>query len=97
MYALAFCELLQIVYVFLILGIALFTLGADLAMTPMGSSVGSGLAKKRKLGLLLIISFSLSPFLLQIINYFIIFLLSRKAKSFIIRKNVLIDTKCRVN
>ena len=45
--------------VFLILGIALFTLGADLAMTPMGSSVGSGLAKKRKLGLLLIISFLL--------------------------------------
>ena len=45
--------------VFLILGIALFTLGADLAMTPMGSSVGSGLAKKRKLGLLLIVSFLL--------------------------------------
>lgn len=45
--------------VFLILGIALFTLGADLAMTPMGSSVGAGLAKKRKLGLLLIVSFLL--------------------------------------
>ena len=45
--------------IFLILGIALFTLGADLAMTPMGSAVGSGLAKKRKLGLLLIISFLL--------------------------------------
>lgn len=45
--------------VFLILGIALFTLGADLAMTPMGTSVGSGLAKKRKLGLLLIVSFLL--------------------------------------
>lgn len=45
--------------VFLIFGIALFTLGADLAMTPMGSSVGSGLAKKRRLGLLLIVSFLL--------------------------------------
>ena len=45
--------------VFLIIGIALFTLGADLAMTPMGTSVGSGLAKKRKLGLLLGISFLL--------------------------------------
>lgn len=45
--------------VFLIFGIALFTLGADLAMTPMGTSVGSGLAKKRKLGLLLIVSFLL--------------------------------------
>ena len=45
--------------VFLILGIALFTLGADLAMTPMGHNVGSGLAKKRKLGLLLVIAFLL--------------------------------------
>lgn len=45
--------------IFLILGIALFTLGADLAMTPMGHNVGSGLAKKRKLGLLLIVAFLL--------------------------------------
>lgn len=45
--------------IFLIIGIALFTLGADLAMTPMGHHVGSGLAKKRKLGLLLIIAFLL--------------------------------------
>ena len=45
--------------VILIFGIALFNLGADLAMTPMGSSIGSGLAKKRKLGLLLIVSFLL--------------------------------------
>jgi Ca2+/H+ antiporter len=45
--------------IFLIVGIALFTLGADLAMTPMGNSVGSGLAKQRKLGLLLVISFLL--------------------------------------
>lgn len=45
--------------VLLILGIALFNMGADLAMTPMGTSIGSGLAKKRKLGLLLIVAFLL--------------------------------------
>ena len=39
--------------VLLIVGIGLFSLGADLAMTPMGSHVGSGLSKQRKLGLLL--------------------------------------------
>ena len=45
--------------VFLILGIGLFNLGADLAMTPMGSHVGSGLSKQRKLGLLLAVCFVL--------------------------------------
>ena len=45
--------------VVLIFGIALFTIGAEIAMTPMGTSVGSGLAKKRKLGLLLVVSFLL--------------------------------------
>ena len=34
--------------VFLILGIGLFNLGADLAMTPMGTHVGSGLSRKEK-------------------------------------------------
>ena len=43
--------------VLIILGIALFNLGADISMTPMGKSVGSGLTKKRKLGLLVAISF----------------------------------------
>lgn len=43
--------------VFLILGISLFNLGADLAMTPMGEHIGSGLTKSRKLSLLLIVSF----------------------------------------
>ncbi len=43
--------------VLLILGIGLFNLGADLAMTPMGSHVGSGLSKQRKLGLLLTVCF----------------------------------------
>ena len=41
----------------IIVGIALFNLGADIAMTPMGKTVGKGLTKKRKLGLLLIVSF----------------------------------------
>ena len=45
--------------VMLILGIGLFSLGADLAMTPMGTHVGSGLSRQRKLGLLLIVCFVL--------------------------------------
>ncbi len=45
--------------VLLILGIGLFNLGADLAMTPMGSQVGSGLSKQKKLGLLLSVCFVL--------------------------------------
>lgn len=38
--------------VLLVLGIGLFSLGADIAMTPMGTQVGSGLSRQRKLGLL---------------------------------------------
>ena len=45
--------------VLLVLGIGLFSLGADLAMTPMGAHVGSGLSKQRKLGLLLAVCFVL--------------------------------------
>ena len=45
--------------VMLVLGIGLFNLGADLAMTPMGSHVGAGLSKQRKLWLLLAVSFVL--------------------------------------
>ena len=45
--------------VLLVLGIGLFSLGADLAMTPMGSHVGSGLSRQRKLGLLLGVCFIL--------------------------------------
>ena len=45
--------------VLLILGIGLFNLGADLAMTPMGTHVGSGLSRQRKLGLLLSVCFVL--------------------------------------
>lgn len=43
--------------VFLVVGIGLFNLGADLAMTPMGEQVGSGLTKSRKLLLLLSVCF----------------------------------------
>ena len=45
--------------VLLVLGIGLFNLGADLAMTPMGTHVGSGLSKQKKLGLLLVVCFVL--------------------------------------
>ena len=45
--------------VLLILGIGLFNMGADLAMTPMGTHVGSGLSRQRKLGLLLSVCFVL--------------------------------------
>lgn len=45
--------------VMLILGLGLFSLGADLAMTPMGTHVGSGLSRQKKLGLLLGVCFVL--------------------------------------
>ena len=45
--------------VLLILGIGLFNLGADLAMTPMGTHVGAGLSRQRKLILLLSVCFVL--------------------------------------
>ncbi|MBQ8620688.1 MAG: DUF1538 domain-containing protein [Oscillospiraceae bacterium] len=45
--------------VLLVLGIGMFNLGADLAMTPMGSHVGAGLSRQRKLGLLLGVCFVL--------------------------------------
>ena len=45
--------------VLLILGIGLFNLGADLAMTPMGAYVGAGLSRQRRLGLLTAVCFVL--------------------------------------
>ena len=42
---------------FLILGIGLFNMGADLAMTPMGEHVGAGLTKFKKVLLLLSVCF----------------------------------------
>ena len=49
--------------VLLILGIGLFNLGADLAMTPMGEYVGSGLTKSRRLNILLLVCFALGLFI----------------------------------
>lgn len=49
----------SIASILLILGIGLFNLGADLAMTPMGEYVGSGLTKSKKFLLLIIICFAL--------------------------------------
>lgn len=45
--------------VFLVLGIALFNLGAELAMTPMGEQVGSGLTKTQRVWVLLSVCFVL--------------------------------------
>ena len=44
---------------FLVLGIGLFNLGADIAMTPMGVQVGAGLSKSRSVGVLISVSFLL--------------------------------------
>ena len=45
--------------VLLVVGIGMFNLGADLAMTPMGTHVGAGLSRQRKLLLLLSVCFVL--------------------------------------
>ena len=45
--------------ILLVMGLGLFSLGADLAMTPMGAHVGAGLSRQRKLGLLLGVCFVL--------------------------------------
>lgn len=43
----------------LVVGIALFNLGADMAMTPMGEQVGAGLSRSRNTGLLVLVCFIL--------------------------------------
>ncbi len=43
--------------VLLIVGMALFNLGADMAMTPMGENIGSGLPKKGKFKTLFLVCF----------------------------------------
>lgn len=43
--------------IFLILGIGLFSMGADMAMTPMGEYTGAGLTKSKKLLLLISVCF----------------------------------------
>lgn len=43
--------------VFLVIGMGLFTLGAETAMTPMGEYVGSQMTKSKKLWIIVILSF----------------------------------------
>ena len=45
--------------VLLVVGMMLFTIGAELAMTPMGERVGTTMTKSRKLPLMIIVSFLL--------------------------------------
>ena len=45
--------------VLLVLGIGFFNLGADLAMTPMGTHVGAGLSRQKRLSLLMAVCFML--------------------------------------
>ena len=45
--------------VMLVVGMAFFTLGADTAMTPIGSKVGACITKSRKLWLIVLVSFLL--------------------------------------
>ncbi len=49
--------------IFLILGIGLFNMGADLAMTPMGEHIGAGLTKSKKVWLLLTVCFLMGVFI----------------------------------
>lgn len=49
--------------IFLIIGITLFNLGADIAMHPMGEHIGSSLAKSKKISLILAICFLMGLFI----------------------------------
>lgn len=49
--------------VFLVAGMALFTLGADNAMMPMGNKMGAYLSKNKKLSFLIIVVFLLGTFI----------------------------------
>ncbi len=49
--------------ILLIFGMALFNLGADIAMTPMGEQIGSGLSKTGKFKTLLFICFIMGVFI----------------------------------
>lgn len=49
--------------IFLILGIGLFNMGADLAMTPMGEHIGAGLTKSKKVFLLISVCFLMGVFI----------------------------------
>ena len=47
----------------LILGMGLFNLGADIAMTPMGEQVGAGLSRSRSVSILLLVCFVMGVFI----------------------------------
>ena len=47
----------------LILGMGLFNLGADIAMTPMGEQVGAGLSRSKSVGVLLAVCFLMGVFI----------------------------------
>lgn len=49
--------------VMLMLGMGLFTLGTDLAMTPIGEHVGSEITRSKKLWLVLLVSFVIGVFI----------------------------------
>ena len=49
--------------ILLVLGIGFFNLGADIAMTPMGTHVGSGLSKQKTIFWLLTVCFVLGVFI----------------------------------
>lgn len=49
--------ILSVSTVFLILGMALFNLGADVAMTPMGKSIGNSLTKQGNVWILILVLF----------------------------------------
>ena len=49
--------------VMLIIGMALFNLGADIAMTPMGDHIGAGLTRTKKIPLLIAVCFVMGVFI----------------------------------
>lgn len=49
--------------ILLIVGISLFNLGADLAMSPMGEQVGSSLMKTKKLKIIILVCFAMGVFI----------------------------------
>ena len=48
---------------FLVVGMSLFNIGAEMAMTPMGEQVGSGLSKTKSMGIVLLVCFILALFI----------------------------------
>lgn len=48
--------------ILLVVGVGLFTIGVDMAMTPIGSHIGSAVMKRRSLGFALFISFLVGAF-----------------------------------